>query len=79
MNLLIFVKMMQNCATQAAPEALVMLGALLGFFSLFSRTRTCALNSGKLHCDCVCEGAFDLLNGTVEDLLCSELNLQMLV
>lgn len=33
MNLLIFVKMMQNCATQAAPETLVMLGVFWGFLA----------------------------------------------
>lgn len=62
--------MMQNCATQTAPEALVMFGALMGFLahsqgqglvplSLESCTDTVSVS----------EGAFDLLNGRVEDML----------
>lgn len=47
------VKIMQSCATQTVPEALVMFGALLAFLGSFSGTRICALVSGKLQCDCV--------------------------
>lgn len=66
------VKMMQSCATQTAPEALVMSGALLGFLGPLSRTRACAFNLSLENCTVtvsVCEGAFDLLNCTVEDML----------
>lgn len=44
------VKMMQSCATQTAPEALVMSGALLGSLGLLSRTRTCAFNLSLENC-----------------------------
>lgn len=64
------VKMMQSCATHTAPEALVLFGAFMGFLGLFSRTRTSALNLSLENCIVtVCEGAFDLLNGTVEHIL----------
>lgn len=64
------VSMMQSCATQRAPEALVMFGALMGFLGPFSRTRTCALSvANRTVTVSVCEGAFDLLHGTVEDML----------
>lgn len=66
------VKMMQSCGIQTAPEALIMFGALLGFLGPLSMTGTCALNLSLENCSMtvsVCEGAFDLLNSTVEDIL----------
>lgn len=43
-------KMMQSCATQTPPEALVTSGALLGFLGPLSRTWTCALNLALENC-----------------------------